>query len=207
MAIFLIISTFLLNSTPPEWLEQVADHLPELLNDHANCEKKAAGTALNLMFRYVDNTVLCTQLSKLAREELRHFEQVQAIMTARSIEPQPLSASRYAGELRADVRHAEPERLLDTLIVSAIVEARSCERFERLSEVVDPELAEFYRSLTKSEARHFETYLSFASELATSQGIGQEVLDQRTSYFLEKDAKLITQTDNQFRFHSGPITT
>ena len=201
------INTFLLTNTPLQWLEQVADHLPVLLIDHANCEKKAAGTALNLMFRYVDNTVLCNQLSRLAREELRHFEQVQAIMTARAIEPQQLSASRYAGELRADVRNSEPERLLDTLIVSAIVEARSCERFERLCEVVDTELAEFYNSLLKSEARHFEIYLSFATELAHSKGIDQQVLDQRTRHFLEKDASLMTQTDTQFRFHSGPIVT
>ena len=191
--------------TPDAWLHQVNNHLPELLIDHANCEKKAAGTALNLMFRYVDNTELCEQLSKLAREELRHFEQVQAIMNERAIVPTTLSASRYAGALRGDIRHTETDRLLDTLIVSAIVEARSCERFERLCEVVDSELADFYGSLLKSEARHFETYLGFANDLVDKEGTDLQIFEARLTHFLMRDAALMTENDKQFRFHSGPV--
>ncbi len=174
------------------------ENLPMLLMDHANCEKKAASTALNLMYRYVEHPSLLMRLSKLAREELRHFEQVLAIMNERGIQYEQVSSARYAGELRALVRHGEPGRLIDLLIVSAIVEARSCERFSALIGVVDAELSDFYRSLLKSESRHFRVYLDFARELSEGAPI-----DDRIDLFLEKDRELIESSDTQFRFHSG----
>ena len=121
---------------------------------------------MNLMYRYVEHHQLLQKLSRLAREELRHFEQVIAIMQARGIRYPQLSASRYAGELRKQVRTHEPGRLVDTLLVGAIIEARSCERFAALAPELDAELAAFYTSLLQSESRHFTDYLKLAEELA-----------------------------------------
>jgi tRNA-(ms[2]io[6]A)-hydroxylase len=202
------INQFLLCKTPHEWIACAQDNLDVLLIDHANCEKKAASTALNLMYRYVEYPELLLQLSKLAREELRHFEQVVAILTERKIPYEQLSSARYAGELRKNVRTHEPGRLIDILIVSAIVEARSCERFEGLMQVLDDELAEFYGSLLKSEARHFKVYLDFAKTIqqtaqSNSDKKEEESFESRVSYFLQQDKRLIESQDTDFRFHSG----
>ncbi len=192
-------SRFLLVETPTAWVEAAEARVPELLIDHANCEKKAAGTALNLMFRYTAHHDLLMQLSKLAREELRHFEQVAAVLQSRGIEYANVPAARYAAGLREAVRTHEPARLIDLLIVGAIVEARSCERFEVLEPVLDDELGAFYARLAVSEARHFEVYLALAHELADGVPIEDRVTD-----FLAIDARLITQPDAAFGFHSGP---
>lgn len=202
------INQFLLCKTPHEWIACAQDNLDVLLIDHANCEKKAASTALNLMYRYVEYPELLLQLSKLAREELRHFEQVVAILTERKIPYEQISSARYAGELRKNVRTHEPGRLIDILIVSAIVEARSCERFEGLMQVLDVELAEFYGSLLKSEARHFKVYLDFAKTIqqtaqSNSDKKEEESFESRVSYFLQQDKCLIESQDTDFRFHSG----
>jgi len=191
------VNKFLYCKTPDAWLDQVQENLTTLLIDHANCEKKAAGTALNLTYRYVDKPKLMMQLSKLAREELRHFEQVLAIMERRSIEYVHISSSRYAGALRDGVRTFEPARLIDILIVSAIVEARSCERFSRIIDVLDEELAGFYQSLLKSEERHFAVYLKMAREYSEGP------IDDRVAFFLKLDQELVESIDTEFRFHSG----
>ena len=192
------VNSFLSCNTPDEWLDKALQNQGLLLIDHANCEKKAASTALNLMYRHVEHPEMLLQLSKLAREELRHFEQVVAILKDRNITYAQLSSSRYAGELRKSVRTHEPGRLIDILIVSAIVEARSCERFASLIPVLDSELSAFYASLLKSEARHFEVYLKLAHEMADGDSI-----DDRIQLFLEEDRALITTPDPEFRFHSG----
>ncbi|MEW5250617.1 tRNA-(ms[2]io[6]A)-hydroxylase [Microbulbifer discodermiae] len=192
------IHEFLLCPTPDAWV-QAALAQPELmLVDHANCEKKAAGTALNLMFRYLDNFELLHKMSRLAREELRHFEQVLAIMQRRGIEYPHISASRYAAGLRAEVRGAEPGRLIDTLICGAIIEARSCERFARIAPLLDEELQDFYLSLLKSEARHFRDYLHLAQQAAAGEDIAP-----RVQQLLEVERKLVQGDDGDFRFHSG----
>jgi len=185
--------------TPDSWLRQAASDLPTLLIDHANCEKKAASTALNLMYRYVEYPALLQALSKLAREELRHFEQVLGIMAARGIVYEQMTSARYAGEMRRLVQTHEPNRLIDLLVMSAVIEARSCERFGRLCDVLDADLASFYGSLLNSEKRHFLSYLNFANEIAANEA---EVA-ARLSVFLAADAALITAPDEQFRFHSG----
>jgi tRNA-(ms[2]io[6]A)-hydroxylase len=138
------------------------------------------------------------KLSKLAREELRHFEQVVALLKERNITYTQLSSSRYAGELRSSARANEPARLVDVLIISAVVEARSCERFSLLVDVLDDELAEFYQSLLKSEARHFQVYLDQAGKIAGGDGI-----QDRIDLFLAADEHLISTPDPDFRFHSG----
>ena len=192
------ILAFLPCATPDAWLAAALDHQPLLLIDHANCEKKAASTALSLMYRYVDDLDLLHQMSRLAREELRHFEQVLDIMAARGVAYAPLSASRYAGGLRDMVRPGEPLRRVDTLIVGAFIEARSCERFARLAPLLDPELGKFYRSLLKSEGRHYRDYLGLARAAAGGD------IDDRIAAIAERERALIEAPDGEFRFYSGP---
>lgn len=192
------IDEFLLCPTPDAWVEQALARQALLLTDHANCEKKAASTAINLMYRYVENYELLNKMSRLAREELRHFEQVIGIMEKRGIEYQQLTASRYAAELRKPVRTHEPAKLVDTLIVGAIIEARSCERFEKLAPYLDEELKKFYLSLLKSESRHYKDYLSLAKKAA-----GGKDISDRIHFFLEREKNLIQSKDTEFRFHSG----
>jgi len=197
------IQAFLPCPTPDAWVAAALqqDQEPTLLIDHANCEKKAAATALALMHRYTDNPVLLNKMSRLAREELRHFEQVIKIMAARDITYVPLSASRYAQGLHKGVRRQEPGRLIDTLIVGALIEARSCERFARLAPELDKELGDFYFSLLKSEARHYSDYLRLAESLASEGN-----LTDRLEYFRGLEAELVQSEDTEFRFHSGPVT-
>jgi tRNA-(ms[2]io[6]A)-hydroxylase len=192
------IQAFLPCATPDAWVDWALQHPDILLIDHANCEKKAASTALNLLYRYVEHPQLLRKLSRLAREELRHFEQVTAIMQRRGVEYVQLSASRYAAGLRRDLRSHEPARLIDTLVIGALIEARSCERFAALAPHLDAELAEFYGSLLKSEARHFTDYLALAVSFSS-----QSEVDERVEVFAETEAELIQSGDREFRFHSG----
>lgn len=191
------INEFLLCPTPDAWVEAALREPELMLVDHANCEKKAAGTALNLMFRYLDNFDLLNKMSRLAREELRHFEQVIGIMQKRGIAYPHVSASRYAAGLREQVRREEPGRLVDTLICGAIIEARSCERFARVAPHLDEELQKFYLSLLKSEARHFRDYLGLARNTAG------EGIESRVQQLLAVERKLVEEEDEDFRFHSG----
>ena len=184
-------------STPKAWLETALQNIPLLLIDHANCEKKAASTAMNLMFRYVDRTDLLVKMSQLAREELLHFEQVVTLMSEMEIEYQHLTASGYAAGLRTPIRTHEPARLVDTLIVGAFVEARSCERFAALIPSLEGELQRFYRSLLKSEYRHYEDYLELAHLYA------KEDISDRIKEFAALEKSLIEKPDPEFRFHSG----
>ncbi|MCO5787577.1 tRNA-(ms[2]io[6]A)-hydroxylase [Pseudomonas sp. G11-1] len=190
---------FLWRATPDAWVRQALAHPEELLIDHANCEKKAASTALNLMFRYIDKPELLQKMSRLAREELRHFEQVIALMSKRGVAYRGLSASHYAQRLREHVRTVEPGRLVDTLIVGAFIEARSCERFAKLAPHLDAELGDFYRSLLKSEARHYQDYLKLARDYA------DEPIDERIAFFAAIEAQAIIEDDAEFRFHSGAV--
>ena len=193
------INEFLPCSTPSAWIEAALADQPTLLIDHANCEKKAAATALSLMHRHVEQPSLLDKMSRLAREELRHFEQVLKIMRARGIDYLPLSASRYAAGLHESVRKREPGRLVDTLIIGALIEARSCERFAALVPHLDEELGDFYHSLLRSESRHFQDYLTLARQLA-----GAEEVDSRLALFRQREAELIQNPDTEMRFHSGP---
>lgn len=188
---------FLACPTPASWVDWALDNPETLLIDHAQCEKKAASTAMSLLYRYVDDAELLTKMARLAREELLHFEQVVKLMEGRGIAYRPIGAARYAEGLRRHVRGGEPHRLIDVLIVGAIIEARSCERFARLIPFLDEELAKFYRGLVKSEGRHYEDYLMLARRLSP------EPLDERIAFFLEREAELITMPDTAFRFHSG----
>jgi tRNA 2-(methylsulfanyl)-N6-isopentenyladenosine37 hydroxylase len=193
------IRAFLPCATPAVWFEQAADCLPTLLVDHANCEKKAASTALSLMFRYVDKPDLLYRMSRLAREELRHFELVHDLLIARGIPYGHISPSRYAARLMGCVRQREPFRLVDTLLIGAVVEARSCERFAGLADRLPADLGDFYRQLLASEARHFRHYLQLAERYA--EGPVTQSLDQ----ILALEARLVSDQDEEIRFHSGPL--
>ena len=192
------VRAFLACDTPEAWVDAALESLDTLLIDHANCEKKAAGTALNMLFRYVDRPQLLTALSKIAREELRHFEQVLRMMQSRGVTYRHLSPSRYAAGLFSHVRQQEPERVVDSLIVGAVIEARSCERFHRLSVRIEGDLGRFYQDLLASEARHFQIYLSLARHCAGSP------IDDRVRDLLEAERQLILAPDKELRFHGGP---
>ncbi len=193
------VQRFLACPTPDAWLDDALADLPTLLIDHANCEKKAAGTALGLLYRYVDKPPLLHKLSRLAREELRHFEQVLELMEGQGVDYVHLPPGRYAGSLHRLISRQEPQRLVDSLLVGAIVEARSCERFQRLSEVAAEPLAGFYARLLASEARHFQDYLKLAERYSDAP------LRARLERFLSAEAALVTDSDSTFRFHSGPL--
>ena len=171
-----------------------------LLLDHAECEKKAAGSAMSLVYRYGTHPHVVQQASRFAREELRHFEMVHAFMRARGIGWRPLAPSRYAGGLKQCVRANEPARLLDTLLVAAFIEARSLERFVRIVDATaDAELAAFYSKLLASEARHARTYLGMARRLADADEV-----EARIAVLREVEQVLVDAPDDMLRFHSGP---
>ena len=194
------INEFLPCSTPDRWVENALENQSLMLIDHANCEKKAASTALSLINRYTDNFDLLNKMSRLAREEMRHFEQVIALMKRRNIAYEHVSASRYAAGLRELVRSEDPHKLVDVLIIGAFIEARSCERFAKLAPFLDEELEAFYQSLLKSEARHYQDYLRLAETVA-----GDISIEGRIAEIAERERELVEQPDTEFRFHSGPI--
>jgi tRNA-(ms[2]io[6]A)-hydroxylase len=194
------VQQFLKCPTPDAWLEHALTQMDILLIDHARCEKKAASTALSLMFKFPERENLLHKLSRLAREELRHFEQVFDLMRERKIEYKHLSASRYAAKMREPVKLGEASALTDVLIIGAYIEARSCERFAALAPVVEPVdsiLAKYYRFLLKSESRHFMDYLELAQEYS------EHDIQPRVEFFGELEASLIQSPDTVFRFHSG----
>lgn len=191
---------FLGCTTPESWIQAALTDLPTLLQDHANCEKKAASTAMNMMFRYNDRDRLQDELAQLAREELLHYEQVRDLMRQRGLGYRPVSASRYAEGLRQHVRTSEPGRLVDLMIIGAFVEARSCERFAAIAPHLDDELKRFYTFLLRSESRHFQHYLGLAETYAGT------CIRERVAFFREVEQALISQPDDEIRFHSGPPT-
>lgn len=204
------VKAFLGCETPQAWLDEALNNLELLMQDHANCEKKAAGTAMNLMFRYSFFTDLQVKLAQLVREEMLHYEQVLEFMSKRGQAWKAVSAGRYAGGLRKEIRTYEPEALIDVLIIGAFVEARSCERFYALAPRVDDELGRYYRYLLKSESRHFEDYLTLALEVAKTAKLknAEEDIRERIEHIREVEKNLILTPDDTFRFHSGiPATT
>ncbi|WP_432209724.1 tRNA-(ms[2]io[6]A)-hydroxylase [Acinetobacter variabilis] len=196
---------FLGCETPKAWLDEALQNLEILMQDHANCEKKAASTAMNLMFRYSFFVDLQVKLAQLVREEMLHYEQVLEFMNKRGQQWIGLSAGRYAGGLRKEIRTYEPEALIDVLVIGAFVEARSCERFYALAPLVDDELGRYYRYLLKSESRHFEDYLALALDVAKTAKLKnpQEDIQSRIEHIREVEKNLILSPDEMFRFHSG----
>jgi tRNA-(ms[2]io[6]A)-hydroxylase len=192
------IHEFLGCRTPDAWVNAALTQQDVMLIDHKNCEFKAASTALSMIAKYGAYSDLVIMMSRLAREELVHHEQVLRLMKKRKVEWRPLSASRYASGLRAVVRSHEPVKLVDTLVVGAIIEARSCERFEALVPHLDEELGRFYFGLLKSEARHFQGYLKLAYQYGDVADVDRVIEKVRVV-----EAELINSPDCEFRFHSG----
>ncbi len=186
------------SETDARWFQQVDSHLDEILIDHAHCEKKAAGTAMNLMFAYVENLDLCREMTEIVNEELEHFHMVIALLDKRGIRFRRLKPSSYGRRLNDLVRKLEPQRAVDRLLVAGLIEARSCERFRQLAEHVDDaELAEFYASLFESEARHHATYVRLAMAYASEA----EVM-QRLDELAALEAEIIATGDPVARMHS-----
>jgi tRNA-(ms[2]io[6]A)-hydroxylase len=184
--------------TDPTWVERALEQLDELLLDHAHCERKAAGLAIRLMFRYPDIGYLHEPLSRLAREELAHYEEVMRMIDSRGGALRRQKPSAYAGRLTQAIRGHEPERLVDTLVVAAVIEARSCERFKLLaSAVADPTLAKLYSGLLACEARHHNIYL----DLAVRAG-GERAARDRLREFAALEADILSTPGPSVRMHS-----
>lgn len=193
------ILNFLHVPTPMTWVEVAITQVPILLIDHAHCERKAAATALNFISKYAKEEAIIEVMSPLAREELLHFEKVLAILKSKNIPFGPLKLSYYAKRLHEEVtKQNYYKHLSDTLIVGAIIEARSCERFHALVPYLeDKSLAKFYASLVKAEARHFEDYLRLAKKYCPVP------IEPRVHELLTIERQLIESSDNLFRFHGG----
>lgn len=186
------------SETSSRWLKQVDEHLDEILIDHAHCEKKAAGTAMNLIFAYVDHEDLTREMVTIVNEELEHFEMVQALLKERGIRFRRIRACNYGRQLNDLVDKQEPRRAVDRLLVAGLIEARSCERFDLLRKhIQDTQLAEFYGSLFESEARHHSTYVRLARTFASD-----DVVDQRLEELSRAEAEIIEVGDALPRMHS-----
>jgi tRNA 2-(methylsulfanyl)-N6-isopentenyladenosine37 hydroxylase len=188
--------------TPSAWVAQACASPDVLIIDHANCEKKAASTALALMFAYAEDLELTDKMSRLAREELRHYEQVAKLIRTLGVIPQRLAPGRYAERLRRLVAKAEPHREVDLMICGAFIEARSCERFAVLSAAIGAPLGDLFQGLHNAEARHYRVYLDLARRAGKRAGVE---LQPRIEEFAALEAQLITEPDTVFRFHSGPL--
>jgi tRNA-(ms[2]io[6]A)-hydroxylase len=186
----------LLAPTDRSWFDLAVERQSDLLVDHANCEKKAASTALSLMFAYPEDFELAGRMSRLAREELRHFELVQQKITELGVAFRRLSPSRYAEGLRRALRREEPGRRADLLLCGALIEARSHERFVGLVGRLGDPLAGFYASLAAAESRHAFLYLRLADRRLPDAMA-------RLAELAAVEAELATAPDPDFRFHSG----
>jgi tRNA-(ms[2]io[6]A)-hydroxylase len=184
--------------TDARWFRQVDENLNEVLIDHAHCEKKAAGTALNLIFHYVEDRELCREMTEIVNEELEHFHLVIDLLERRGVKFRRLKPSQYGRKLNDLCRKQEPQRAVDRLLVAGLIEARSCERFQALANHVDDEeLATFYRSLFESEARHHATYTRLAMHFAPEQ----EVM-RRLDELAALEAAIIAEGEELPRMHS-----
>jgi tRNA-(ms[2]io[6]A)-hydroxylase len=186
------------SATHERWLRQVGEHLDQILIDHAHCEKKAAGTAMNLFFAYVEDQDLCQAMTEIVNEELAHFHLVIDLLNRRGIRFRRQTPSQYGRRLNDLVRKQEPQRAVDRLLVAGLIEARSCERFDLLRKhIQDRELADFYDSLFESEARHHSTYVRLAKHYASD-----EVVHTRLKELAAEEARIIAEGEDLPRMHS-----
>lgn len=188
------------SETSTRWLAQVDENLDEILIDHAHCEKKAAGTAMNLLFAYVEYEELTREMAVIVNEELEHFTMVLDLLPARNIKFRNLTPGSYGRKLHELIRKGKPERAVDRLLVASLIEARSCERFSLLRDHIrsrDAELAEFYGSLFESEARHHTTYVRLAKLFAS-----EDYINDRLAELADAEAKIVAEGDPLPRMHS-----
>lgn len=186
------------SASTARWLGQVDSGLDDVLIDHAHCEKKAAGVAMNLLFSYVDHVDLARAMTEIVNEELEHFRLVLDLLERRGIPFKKLSPSTYGARLHALIRKDEPTRAVDRLLVAGLIEARSCERFQLLADhVPDAELRDFYRSLFESEARHHSTYVRLACDFQP-----EHMVRERLHELSAREAEIIEIGDSVPRMHS-----
>jgi tRNA 2-(methylsulfanyl)-N6-isopentenyladenosine37 hydroxylase len=191
----------LASRTERVWARRALEHLDALLLDHAHLEKKAAGMAVTLLFRYPREAALQRALARLAREELAHFEEVLAQLERRGVAFGPQRPSPYAGRLHRLVRAEDPGRLVDMLLVAALIEARSCERFALLAEALeagDPELAGFYRGLCAAEARHHGVYFELAERVEPRGRVRARLAELSLC-----EAEILGEAPPEPRLHNG----
>jgi tRNA 2-(methylsulfanyl)-N6-isopentenyladenosine37 hydroxylase len=180
------------------WVEQAISNLDTILLDHSQCERKAAGVALNMIFRYPSNAKMVRELTKIAREELEHFELVNQWLERRNIPLRPLQPPPYGAGLKAQIRPKEPERFLDSLLVSGLIEARSHERLGLLAaHCPERDLAKFYHSLMASEARHYGIYWVLADTY-----FDREIVRQRLDELAVVESQLLGNLHSEPRIHS-----
>ena len=182
------------------WLSQVDENLPEVLIDHAHCERKAATTAMNLMNSYTEDRQLCVEMTRIVEEELEHYHMVMEVLDQRGITFRRLQSGHYGRELNTLVRNREPHRAVDRLLIASLIEARSCERFRLLAEHIrqrDPQLAEFYAGLFESEARHHTTYVQIAEHFAP-----RDEMMKRLDQLSEQESAIIAKGSPLARMHS-----
>ena len=186
------------SSSSERWLRQVEQDLPEILIDHAQCEQKAAATAMNLMFDYVDNIELAQEMMEIVTEELQHFQMVLNLIRGRGIRFYKSKPGSYGRKLKELVRRQEPDKAVYKLLIASLIEARSCERFVLLRDnLEDPELCEFYGSLYESEARHHATYVRLAKHFASD-----EIVNARLEDLAAAEADIIAEGCELPRIHS-----
>ena len=189
---------WLINKTSEDWIDLAISNPMEILLDHAHCERKAAGVALQLMFRYVSEPGLSEVLSPLAREELEHFERVLSILNARGKKLQKLASPPYGATLAKNICKDEPLRMLDSFLVAGLIEARSHERMKLLSiHSPDIELRKLYADLLKSEARHFGIYWNLADER-----FERNLLTSRLEELAKVESDALLEMHHQPRMHS-----
>ena len=186
------------STSDARWLAQVDTNLDDILIDHAHCEKKAAGVAMNLLFSYVDHLPLARAMTEIVNEELEHFQRVLDLLERRGIRFRKLSPSSYGQRLHTLVSKDEPGRAIDRLLVAGLIEARRCERFSMLRDhLADLELQKFYGDLFESEARHHATYVRLACDLAREENVRE-----RLHWLAAAEAAIIGQGDLVARMHS-----
>ena len=189
---------WLINKTTEDWIKLAICNPMEILLDHAHCERKAAGVALQLMFRYVSEPGLSEVLSPLAREELEHFELVLSILKARGQKLQKLPSPPYCAILSKSIRKDEPTRMLDSFLVAGLIEARSHERMTLLSiHSPDIEFRNLYTYLLKSEARHFGLYWKLAVER-----FNRNIVSSRLEELARIESDALKEMHHEPRFHS-----
>jgi tRNA-(ms[2]io[6]A)-hydroxylase len=195
----------LASRTDPGWGDRALSHLDEVLLDHAHCEKRAASTAIGLVFRYPAHPRLALPLARLAREELEHFERVVGHVRRRGREFGRLPASPYAAALMTAVAKDEPFRAVETLLACALIEARSCERMQTLAHAlersgVDPELGALYRDLLACEARHHHDYVELARDLEI---VPRADVDARLQRLAAHEAEVVAAAPAMARLHAA----
>jgi tRNA-(ms[2]io[6]A)-hydroxylase len=182
---------------PPEWLPRVLSNLPAVLVDHAHLERKAATTALNLE-KYRDLYDRVEELNAIAIEELQHFQLVLDLLKHRGIPFSQPYPSQWISGLMRTVRSGQRPQVIDHLMCCALIEGRSCEKFQVLASAlkpIDADLAQFYASLVESEGNHYATYILMA------RAIDDAETDRRLDYYLDLDAKLILEPNPHPMLH------